>query len=157
MARRRNRFHNTTFWRVPCILLRLTSGTHSASVHFQQSCLYRFIQLFHRLFLHWFQALHAIYSSHGPRRERRIQPSALNIVQISPLPVGHALRRVLNSYTCSVLVHSGKRVCQPSNMQKTHRTCLPDPSSSSRKRNAFLFFRFTCRPHPSAHASSTAC
>jgi hypothetical protein len=89
MARRRNRFHNTIFWRVPCILSTLISGMHSASVRACCQSLYRFMQVFHRLFLHWLQALHAICSSRGPgwrEEESSLPPSISYKSPLSPSP-----------------------------------------------------------------------
>ena len=76
-----------------------------------------------------------------------------------PSPHHHAAAlSILKSYTCSVLVQSEKRVPASRYAKPLNPSCTyPNPSSSSRKRNALCFFSFTCRQHPSAHASSTAC
>jgi hypothetical protein len=161
VARRRNWFHATPFWRLPYILSGLISGIYLASVHSSRPAelsVSFYTSVPSSLFTLAPGAARHLFIAWLPKRENN---PAFRPQYRTNLPSPHhhaAALSILKSYTCSVLVQSEKRVpasryAKPLNPSYTY----PNPSSSSRKRNALCFFSFTCRPHPSAHASSTAC
>ena len=127
--------------------------------------LHRFIQIFHDLFfLHRSRrcARANCCSLHGSRRERksRLPPSISYTSPLSP-PITTCCAEYLELIQNARYAYSPKEECQPTNQYAKNR---PFANRTQSHIYPIRFVPFlarrndlTCRPHPSAHASSTAC